>query len=126
MKYLIVILFLGCEYKEIQQLKPLDPPSEEPIADNPEATPEPDPMIFNTNNGGANKGMVNIADMVSRLNDLETLFTALKTNINAWVVTPNDGGAKLYTQLTTPGTGFATKTIPSSTVGDFEDTKIKH
>lgn len=75
-------------------------------------------------NQGTLDGMVKINDLVSRINDLENLFTTLQTNIGSWIVAPNDGGLAFKTVLTTPPTGFATKTVPSTIKADFENTKI--
>jgi hypothetical protein len=76
-----------------------------------------------TFNNGAFGGLIKIDDLVSRLNDYESLFTQLQTDFNAWTPVPNDGGLALKTILST---GFLTKTVPSTVKGDFENTKVIH
>jgi len=74
-------------------------------------------------NEGDNGGLVNIEDMVSRFNDLEGLHDQLQLDFNTWVPVPSDGGAALKAILSV---GYLTKTVPSSTIPEFEDTKVTH
>jgi hypothetical protein len=54
-----------------------------------------------TLNGGGLGGVPKADALVSEVNKIKTDFDNLKTKFNNWVVTPNDGGAKLKTQLAT-------------------------
>lgn len=74
-------------------------------------------------NDGTNGGLTKLQELTSRLNELENLFTQLKTDFNGWVPSPNDGGAALKTKLSA---GYLTKTIPNSQISDFENELVKH
>jgi len=74
-------------------------------------------------NGGKKGGLIILSNLVSRLNDLEALFTQLQTDLTSWVPVPTDGGAALKALL---GAGFLLESIPDSADADFENTKIKH
>lgn len=76
--------------------------------------------IFNSGEFG---GLTKLEELTNRLNDYEDLFSQLKQDLNTWVPVPSDGGAALKTILTT---GFLTEQIPSSSVSDFENEKVKH
>lgn len=79
-----------------------------------------DEIIFQD---GVNGGLIKIADLVTRLNDLEGLFNTLQNNFNTWVPAPTDGGTALKTVLSS---GFLIETVPDSQVSDFENEKFKH
>lgn len=72
---------------------------------------------------GTNGGLIKISDLVSRLNDLEGLFTTLQNDFNTWVVVPTDGGLALKTLITS---SFGIASIPNSQDSDFENVKFKH
>jgi len=73
-------------------------------------------------NGGRNGGMVNVGDVVSRLNAIERDVNSLKTVFAGWVPVPQDGGAALKTAVTSWAGQQLTPTVQS----DIEDTKVKH
>lgn len=74
-------------------------------------------------NDGTNGGLTKLQELTNRLNEYETLFNQLKTDLTTWVPAPSDGGTALKTVLTS---GFLTKTIPSSNKSDFENEDVKH
>ncbi len=76
-----------------------------------------------TFNDGAFGGLIKIDDLVSRLNDYESLFTQLQTDFTAWTPVPNDGGLALKTILST---GFLTQSVPSTVKANFENIKVVH
>ena len=76
-----------------------------------------------TFNDGAFGGLTKLSDLVDRIKEYEDLFTQLKTDFNAWTPVPQDGGLALKAILIS---GFLTKTVPSSSVSDFENDKIIH
>lgn len=80
-----------------------------------------DEILFN---GGDNGGLVNIQDLVTKLNNLEKDINNLKSIFGAWKPVPSDGGAALLTSLTTAG--WLTKTLSITKQSDLEDTKVKH
>ena len=74
-------------------------------------------------NGGDNGGLVKVKELTDRINELESLFDQLKTDLSTWIPVATDGGAALKTILTS---GYLTKTIPNSNINDFENTDVKH
>lgn len=78
-------------------------------------------------NGGENKGLINISDLVDKLNTLEEDLNNLKTVFSSWVPVASDGGMALKTALTVPpGTAWATKRLTKTKESDLEDTKVTH
>lgn len=73
-------------------------------------------------NGGHNGGLINIEDLVKRLNYIEDKIGALMDIFNDWPVTPEDGGAALKSALFPWYTGQIKKTRRA----DIEDEKVKH
>ena len=73
-------------------------------------------------NGGLLGGLVKLAEMTSRFNDLESLHNTLQSNFSSWTPAPNDGGAALKTIITT---GYVAETVPNSQGPDFENEKVK-
>ena len=73
-------------------------------------------------NGGALGGLVKIAEMVTRFNELEALFTQLQTDFSGWVVSSGDGGAALKAVISA---GFGAETVPNSQISDFENELVK-
>jgi len=71
-------------------------------------------------NGGGNGGLINIADIVSKLNTLENTLNAFFTLFNAHVHTGNLGAP------VTPPLTPQTTTFTPTTVQDIEDNKVKH
>jgi len=76
-----------------------------------------------TFNDGAFGGLTKLSDLVLRIKEYESLFTQLKTDFNAWTPVPHDGGLALKTILIS---GFLTKTVPNSSVSEFENTNVIH
>ena len=74
-------------------------------------------------NDGLNSGLVKVAEMTSRLNDLEALFDQLQTDFTAWVPAAGDGGLALKTVLTA---GYLNETVPESVQTEFENLNVKH
>jgi len=71
---------------------------------------------------GANGGLININDIVTKLNNLENDINSLKTAFTSWVAVPNDGGLALKTAAATWSGSSLTNTV----VGDLENTTITH
>ena len=73
-------------------------------------------------NGGQNGGLVNIEELVNRLNYIENKIGDLMDVFNNWEPTPQDGGAALKLMAATwfPGP------IKTSKRSDLEDTSVKH
>ena len=76
-------------------------------------------IVFNSGTLG---GLVKIAEMTARFNDLEALHNALQTDFTNWTPVANDGGAALQTVLQA---GYLMQTVPNSQVSDFENEKVK-
>lgn len=76
-----------------------------------------------TFNDGENGGLTKLQELTDRLNDLEDLFTQLKTDFSGWTPVSNDGGAALKAVLSA---GYLTQTVPNSQVSDFENELVKH
>jgi len=73
-------------------------------------------------NGGDNDGLVNIKDLITKLNNLETDMNTLKAAFSAWVVAPTDGGLALKAITATWFADTLTPTIQT----ELEDTKVTH
>lgn len=73
-------------------------------------------------NGGSLGGLINIADLVGKLNEIEQDINSLKTAFSTWVVVANDGGAALKTAAGS----WAGSTLTQTQESDLEDIKIKH
>lgn len=73
-------------------------------------------------NGGSNGGLININDLVSQLNKIETDINTLKSIFATWVPIGGDGGAALKTLLSSFSTNSLTPTLPD----DMEDNKVTH
>jgi len=73
-------------------------------------------------NGGNFGGLIKIEALVSEIDALKQDLNALKTAFNSWIVTPQDGGAKLKTAAA----GWASSTLPATDRSSLEDEKIKH
>lgn len=73
-------------------------------------------------NGGANDGLVNVNDLVTKLNNLENDINDLKTAFSTWVVVPNDGGAALKTIT---ASWYGSPLIPT-VAQDIEDPNVTH
>jgi len=72
-------------------------------------------------NGGLLGGLVKVAEMTERFNDLESLHNTLQSNISSWTPVPNDGGAAFKTILSS---GYGIETVPDSQESDFENDEI--
>ncbi len=74
-------------------------------------------------NGGGNGGLININDLINRLNVLEKSLNDLKQVFSTtWVVAPQDGGAALKSAAA----NWAADTITETKAEDIEDTTVKH
>ena len=73
-------------------------------------------------NGGDNKGLVNVVDLIKKLNNIEGDLNDLKAAISGWIPVPNDGGAALKAALT----GYIAATFVPTTQTELEDTKVTH
>lgn len=74
---------------------------------------------------GDNKGaLVVIADLVTKLNNLEEDLNNLKSIFGSWTPVSNDGGAALKTALT--GATYIGNTFTKTTAADLENPKVKH
>lgn len=75
-----------------------------------------------TINGGSKGGLINIGDLVSRLNTIERDINALKTVFSSWVTVPQDGGASLKAASAT----WAGQQLAPTTKEQIEDPLITH
>lgn len=73
-------------------------------------------------NGGDNGGLINIEDLVTKLNTLENDLNTLKTALSSWVPVPNDGGAALKALIST----FAAATLTPTLQAELEDINVTH
>lgn len=73
-------------------------------------------------NGGDNGGLINIDDLVSQLNKIETDINTLKSIFTTWIPVANDGGAALKALLASFSSSSLTPTVST----DMEDTKVTH
>jgi hypothetical protein len=67
-------------------------------------------------------GLVKVADLVTKLNNLENDINLLKTAFSTWIVVPSDGGAALKV-VTATWTG---QTLTPTVVNDIQSTTVKH
>ena len=75
-----------------------------------------------TLNEGKLGGLINIADLTSKLNTLERDLNALKQALSSWTPVPQDGGASLKASVAS----WAGQQLQLSQRRDYEDTKVKH
>ena len=75
-----------------------------------------------TLNNGDNGGLVKISALIDEIDGLKRDLNKLKTAFKSWVVTPQDGGAKLYTAASS----WASSSLTMTDRDALEDTKIKH
>lgn len=80
-----------------------------------------DEILFN---GGDKGGLINIKDLVTKLNNIEEDLNNLKSILNNWSPVAQDGGSALKLALTT--SGWLTNTLVKTQQSDIEDTKVKH
>lgn len=73
-------------------------------------------------NDGDNGGLVNVSALIDEIDALKRDLNNLKTAFKSWVVTPNDGGAKLKTAASV----WASSSLPETNRDALEDTMIKH
>lgn len=69
-----------------------------------------------TFNGGANAGLVNVADLVTQLN-------AIENKVNAFIALYN---AHVHAALGTPTVSLVVGTLANTLQNQIEDTKVKH
>lgn len=72
-------------------------------------------------NGDSYGGLVKVADLVTKLNNLENKVNTLITAMSSWVVVPNDGGAALKTIAAT----FYGSQLAVTTQASIENTTVK-
>lgn len=73
-------------------------------------------------NGDTYAGLVKIADLVTKLNNLENKLNSLLNVFTAWVPVANDGGAALKALTVPPVTTNLTVTVQAN----LENTTVKH
>jgi hypothetical protein len=73
-------------------------------------------------NGGNNGGMVKVADLVTKLNNIENDLNTVKAAFSGWTPVPNDGGASLKTATAV----WAANTLTLTTQNDLKNDKVKH
>lgn len=90
------------------------------------AVDQTDQLLLNCGQVIANEGklggLINVEDLVTRLNKVENDINTLKTAFNTWVTVPNDGGAALKAEAANWSGNPLTKTVRD----DIEDTKFLH
>lgn len=72
-------------------------------------------------NGDSYGGLVKVADLVTKLNNLEKKVNTLITAMSSWVVNPTDGGAALKTIAAT----FYGSLLAVTTQSSIENTTVK-
>lgn len=75
-----------------------------------------------TINDGENGGLINVSDLVEKLNTIEDDLNTLKTAVSGWVPVANDGGAGFKTA----SASWSGQQITPTQTTDIEDDKIKH
>lgn len=73
-------------------------------------------------NDGDNGGLVNVSALIDEIDTIKRDLNKLKTAFKSWVVTPQDGGAKLYTAASS----WASSSLTMTDRDALEDTKVKH
>lgn len=73
-------------------------------------------------NDGKNGGLVKIAEILKSINAIEDDINNLKTAFSTWVVTPQDGGSKLYGAATT----WFQQRLKKTTKQSIENDKVTH
>ena len=73
-------------------------------------------------NGGDNKGMVKVKELVSRLNNIEDALKELQQKHD----THKHTGVQSGTGTTLATTAISTKTVTTTQQGDIENEKVKH
>lgn len=73
-------------------------------------------------NNGENGGLINISDLVGKLNTVENDLNDLKTVLAAWVPVTQDGGTALKAALGT----YYTEFIVPTQEAELEDTNVLH
>lgn len=78
-------------------------------------------------NGGDNKGLINIEDLTSKLNNLVNEVNQLRTVFNTHTHSVTTTGTSVaQTGIASPTTSPVTTPVSSFNVNDYEDTKITH
>lgn len=75
-----------------------------------------------TINGGSKGGLINITDLVNRLNTIERDINTLKAIFTSWVAVPQDGGASLKIATST----WSGQQLQPTTREQIEDNLITH
>jgi hypothetical protein len=72
--------------------------------------------------GDENGGLIKVADLVTKINNLENAMNQIKVAFASWVVVPNDGGLALKTLAST----WASSQLLLTTRANIENTKVSH
>ena len=73
-------------------------------------------------NDGTFGGVVKVAELVQKLNELENDLNTLKAAIASWTPVPSDGGAALKGVIT----NWSAQSLPVTAVNDIENTMVTH
>jgi len=73
-------------------------------------------------NDGSYGGLIQIQELITRLNTIENDINTLKTAFSTWVVAPNDGGSALKASAAT----WYGDTLSLSNRNDIENTAVTH
>jgi hypothetical protein len=73
-------------------------------------------------NGGDNGGLINISDLVQKLNTIEQDLNAIKMAFTTWTPIPSDGGAALKTAAAS----WYSQQLQQTSVQEIEDNKVQH
>lgn len=78
-----------------------------------------DGFVFN---GGNNKGMVKLPELVDQLNAIQDDVNNFKQIMSSWTPVPNDGGA----ELKSAAASWAGQQLERTTEDDIENKDVKH
>lgn len=67
-------------------------------------------------------GLVKVAELTEKLNNMENDINTLKQAFNSWIVVPNDGGAALKVSASS----WAGEALTPTEQNEIENTKVKH
>jgi hypothetical protein len=73
-------------------------------------------------NGGLKGGLINIDDLVTRLNNIEYDINTLKSIFSGWTVLAGDGGSALRVAAAS----WYADTLGATSAGDMEDVDVTH
>lgn len=73
-------------------------------------------------NGGNNKGLVKVSDLVDKLNKIEQQVNKINVALQGWTPVSSDGGAALKTFYNT----LQPQDLIQTVIGDLENEKVTH